>query len=352
MDKERAQGFMQKVIGDVGTAMSAALVLVGERTGLFRTMAGAGPLSAEELARRGEVHPRYAQEWLGAMTCAGYVEYDAASDRFTLPDEHAIYLTDPQSEAWLLGLFSGLPSIMAVIPTLADAFRSGAGVPFTDFGESLPVALEQMNRPVYENRLVRSWLPAMPAVVERLQAGGRAIDVGCGTGVIPLVLARAFPNARIEGLDLDARSIAIARAYAEQEGLQDRVRFVNASADALDREPGYDLITTFDVVHDLPDPLGVLKRIRGALADGGTYLMVEPKVDDLLEKNRDVPFARLLFAMSCLHCVPQSLAQGGTGLGACWGPARARELAAEAGFSHFAVLQVRSPAMAFYELKA
>ncbi len=352
MDKERAQGFMQKVIGDVGTAMSAALVLVGERTGLFRTMAGAGPLSAEELARRGGVHPRYAQEWLGAMTCAGYVEYDAASDRFTLPDEHAIYLTDPQSEAWLLGLFSGLPSIMAVIPTLADAFRSGAGVPFTDFGESLPVALEQMNRPVYENRLVRSWLPAMPAVVERLQAGGRAIDVGCGTGVIPLVLARAFPNARIEGLDLDARSIAIARAYAEQEGLQDRVRFVNASADALDREPGYDLITTFDVVHDLPDPLGVLKRIRGALADGGTYLMVEPKVDDLLEKNRDVPFARLLFAMSCLHCVPQSLAQGGTGLGACWGPARARELAAEAGFSHFAVLQVRSPAMAFYELKA
>lgn len=352
MDKERAQGFMQKVIGDVGTAMSAALVLVGERTGLFRTMAGAGPLSAEELARRGGVHPRYAQEWLGAMTCAGYVEYDAASDRFTLPDEHAIYLTDPQSEAWLLGLFSGLPSIMAVIPTLADAFRSGAGVPFTDFGESLPVALEQMNRPVYENRLVRSWLPAMPAVVERLQAGGRAIDVGCGTGVIPLVLARAFPNARIEGLDLDARSIAIARAYAEQEGLQDRVRFVNASADALDREPGYDLITTFDVVHDLPDPLGVLKRIRGALADGGTYLMVEPKVDDLLEKNREVPFARLLFAMSCLHCVPQSLAQGGTGLGACWGPARARELAAEAGFSHFAVLQVRSPAMAFYELKA
>lgn len=352
MDKERAQGFMQKVIGDVGTAMSAALVLVGERTGLFRTMAGAGPLSAEELARRGGVHPRYAQEWLGAMTCAGYVEYDPADDRYLLPDEHAIYLTDPQSEAWLLGLFSGLPSIMAVIPTLADAFRSGAGVPFTDFGESLPVALEQMNRPVYENRLVRSWLPAMPAVVERLQAGGRAIDVGCGTGVIPLVLARAFPNARIEGLDLDARSIAIARAYAEQEGLQDRVRFVNASADALDREPGYDLITTFDVVHDLPDPLGVLKRIRGALADGGTYLMVEPKVDDLLEKNRDVPFARLLFAMSCLHCVPQSLAQGGTGLGACWGPARARELAAEAGFSHFAVLQVRSPAMAFYELKA
>ncbi len=352
MDKERAQGFMLKVIGDVGTAMSAALVLVGERTGLFRAMAGAGPLSADELAHRGSVHPRYAQEWLGAMTCAGYVEYDPTTGRFALPDEHAIYLTDSQSETWLLGLFTGLPSVMAIVPTLADAFRNGSGVPFTGFGESLPVALEQMNRPVYESRLVRSWLPTMPTVVERLQAGGRAIDVGCGTGVIPLILARAFPNADIEGLDLDAHSIAIARAYAEQEDLQDRVRFVNASADALDSRPGYDLITTFDVVHDLPDPLGVLKRIRGALAEGGTYLMVEPKVDDLLERNKDVPLARLLFAMSCLHCVPQSLAQGGTALGACWGPKRARELASEAGFSHFAVLPVRSPAMAFYELKA
>jgi 2-polyprenyl-3-methyl-5-hydroxy-6-metoxy-1,4-benzoquinol methylase len=170
--------------------------------------------------------------------------------------------------------------------------------------------------------------------------------------VVPLLLARAFPQASIEGLDLDARSIAIARAYAEREGLQDRVRFLNASAEALSGQPGYDLVTTFDVVHDLPDPLGVLQRIRGALAEGGTYLMVEPKVDDLLENNRENPFGRMLFAISCLHCVPQSLAQGGPGLGACWGPARARELAAEAGFSRFEVLPVRSPAMAFYALRA
>ncbi|GAA4413499.1 class I SAM-dependent methyltransferase [Quisquiliibacterium transsilvanicum] len=352
MDKERAQRFMHKVIGDVATTLSGALVLVGDSTGLFRAMAGAGPLSADEVAQRSGVHPRYAQEWLGAMTCSGYVEHDPATDRFELPDEHAMYLTDPQSEAWLLGMFTGLPAMMAMAPRLADAFRSGGGVPFAEFGEALPVALEQMNRSVYESRLVRTWLPAVPAAVERLQAGGRAIDVGCGTGVVPLLLARAFPQASIEGLDLDARSIAIARSYAEREGLQDRVRFVNASAEALSGQPGYDLVTTFDVVHDLPDPLGVLQRIRGALAEGGTYLMVEPKVDDLLEKNRENPFGRMLFAISCLHCVPQSLAQGGPGLGACWGPTRARELAAEAGFSHFAVLPVRSPAMAFYELRA
>ncbi|HWS76532.1 MAG TPA: class I SAM-dependent methyltransferase [Quisquiliibacterium sp.] len=352
MDRERLQRFMTKVIGDVGTALAGALVLVGDQTGLFRAMAGAGPLQAADVAQRSGVHSRYAEEWLGAMTCAGYLEHDAAADTYQLPDEHALFFTDPQSEFYLGGMFMGLPGLMAMAPKLADAFRQGTGVSFAEFGAGLPVALEQMNRSVYENRLVRSWLPTMPQVVERLKAGGRAIDVGCGTGVVPLVLARAFPDARIDGLDLDERSIAIARGYAAEAGLQDRVRFIHASAEALSREPGYDLVTTFDVIHDLPDPLGVLERIRGALAEGGTYLMVEPKVDDLLENNRENPFGRMLFAISCLHCVPQSLAQGGPGLGACWGPTRARELAAQAGFSHFAVLPARSPAMAFYELRA
>lgn len=352
MDKERAQRFMQKVIGDVGTALSGALVLVGDRTGLFRAMAGAGPLQAAELARRSGVHPRYVEEWLAAMVCAGYVDHDPQTGRFTLPEEHAMYFADAAAETYLGGMFTGLPGMMAMAPKLADAFVQGKGLSFAEFGEGLPVALEQMNRTVYENRLVRSWLATMPQVVERLQAGGRAIDVGCGTGVVPLVLARAFPKASIEGLDLDPRSIAIARGYAEQAGLQQRVRFIQAPVDALSGQPGYDLITTFDVVHDLPDPLGALRRIRAALSDGGTYLMVEPKVDDALERNRENPLGRMLSAMSCLHCVPQSLAQGGPGLGACWGPTRARELAAEAGFSRFAVLPARSLAMAFYELRA
>lgn len=352
MDKERSQRFMAKVVGDLGTALSGALVLVGDRTGLFRAMAGAGPLAAVDLAARSGVRLRYVQEWLGAMTCAGYVEHDADTDRYRLPDEHAAFFADPGSELYLGGMFSGLPALMGMAPRLAEAFREGSGVSFAEFGETLPLALEQMNRNVYEKRLVRDWLPAMPQVVERLAAGGRAIDVGCGTGVVPLVLARAYPSARIEGLDLDARSIGIARGYAAQAGLQDRVRFVNASAEALAEAPGYDLVTTFDVIHDLPDPLGVMRQIRAALAEGGTYLMVEPKVSDLLEDNRQNPFGRMLFAISCLHCVPQSLAQGGPGLGACWGPTRARELATEAGFTRFNALPIRSPALAFYELRA
>ena len=209
-----------------------------------------------------------------------------------------------------------------------------------------------MNRSVYEHRLVGSWLPAMPDVVARLQAGGRALDVGCGTGVVPITLAKAFPTASVAGLDFDARSIDIARAHAHNAGVADRVTFLAESVDALPIEPGWDFISTFDVIHDLRDPSGAMTRIRSALAEGGTYLMVEPKVADRLEKNVKNPFARMLYGISCLHCVPQSLAQGGPGLGACWGEDRARQMAEQAGFARFERLDIRSPAMAFYALRS
>jgi len=351
MNKERSAQFMQKVVGDVGTAMAAALVLAGDQAGLFKAMAGAGALRAADLAARSGIHPRYAEEWLAAMACAGYVEYDGTADSFMLPEEHAVFFTDPASEYYLGGLFTGLPGLMAMAPQLGRAFASGGGINFADFGEQLPLALEGMNRSVYENRLVRSWLPTMPTVVQRLQQGGRAIDVGCGTGIVPLTLARAFPQATIEGLDLDTRSIEIARGYAQAAGLAERVRFTQGSVGTLGSDGKYDFISTFDVIHDLPDPAGALRDIRKALADGGTYLMVEPRVDDKLENNQGNPFGRMLYAISCLHCVPQSLAQGGPGLGACWGPTRARELAMAAGFASFAALPIRSPAMAFYEVR-
>ncbi len=352
MDKERSQLFMTRLVGDLGTAMAAALVFVGDRTGLFKAMAGAGPLSGAELAERTGIHPRYVEEWLAAMAGAGYVEHDAAGDLFELPDEHALFLTDPSSEYYLGGLFKGLPALMAMAPRIAAAFEHGGGVSFSDFGAEMPVALEQMNRPVYESRLVRSWLPALPEVVAKLQAGGRAIDIGCGTGVVPVTLAKAYPASRFVGLDLDERSIAIARGYAREAAVSDRVEFVSAPVEAMPTRPGWDFVSTFDVVHDLPDPVGALTKIRSALADGGTYLMVEPKVADRLEDNRDNPFARMLYGISCLHCVPQSLAQGGPGLGACWGRSRAADLAKQAGFSRFEQLDIRSPALAFYALRA
>jgi 2-polyprenyl-3-methyl-5-hydroxy-6-metoxy-1,4-benzoquinol methylase len=197
---------------------------------------------------------------------------------------------------------------------------------------------------------VRTWLPELPEVVARLRNGGRAIDVGCGTGVVPITLATAFPASTVAGLELDERSIAIAGERAAEAGVA--VEFVHAPVAELPLDPPWDLVTSFDVVHDLPDPVGALRRIRNALADGGTYLMAEPRVADRLEDNVDNPFARMLYGISTLHCVPQSLAQGGPGLGACWGKSRARELAAEAGFLRFDRLDIRSPVMRFYALRA
>ena len=352
MDRERSRQFMQKLVGDVATALATSLVFVGERSGLFKAMAGAGPLSSAALAAKCSVPVRYVEEWLAAMVGAGYVEHDPANERFALPDEHAMYLVDPASEYYLGGLVGGASRMVSMAPRIAAAYERGEGVPFAEFGAELPVALEQMNRAVYENRLVQSWLPALPDVVARLQAGGRAIDVGCGTGVVPVTLAKAFPAARVSGLDFDERSIAIARGYAMDAGVHTRVDFLHARVDALPLEPPWDFVSTFDVIHDLPDPAGALARIRAALADGGTYLMVEPRVADRLEDNTGNPFARMLYGVSCLHCVPQSLAQGGPGLGACWGESRARAIATQAGFRRFERLEIRSPVMAFYALRA
>lgn len=352
MDKERSQRFMLKAVGDVGTALAAALVHLGDRAGLFRAMAGAEPLTAQALADKTGIHPRYVEEWLATMVGARYLEHDPATDTFLLPDEHASFLIDSESEYYLGGLFAGLPSLMSALPLLEQAFRSGGGVAFADYGAALPLAFESMNRSVYRNRLVRTWLPTMPEVLARLQAGGSAIDLGCGTGVVPVTLAAAFPQARFAGLDLDARSIDIAREAARSEGVADRVSFVQGPIEQLPVEQPWDFISTFDVVHDLPEPDAALRAIRAALAEGGTYLMVEPKVADRLEKNTDNPFARMLYGISCLHCVPQSLAQGGPGLGACWGPAEARRRARAAGFTRFDQLDIRSPALAFYALRA
>jgi SAM-dependent methyltransferase len=340
---------MQKLVGDIATALATSLVLVGERSGLFAAMAGAGPLASDELARRSGVPVRYVEEWLAALASAGYVEHDPTNGLFSLPDEHAIFLVDPSSEYYLGGLVDAQLGLMLMAPRVAEAFQGGEGIPFAEFGAALPVALERMNRSVYENRLVRNWLPELPEVVSRLAAGGRVIDVGCGTGVVPVTLARAFPTAQVAGIDLDERSISLASRYASEAGVA--VRFIQGPVEALPLDPPWDLVTSFDVVHDLPDPLSALRRIRAALADGATYLMVEPRVADELEGNIGNPFARMLYGISCLLCVPQSLAQGGPGLGACWGEARARELATRAGFRQFVRLGIHSPVMAFYALR-
>ena len=353
MNKEKSQAFMLKVVSDLATSLAVALVHVGDRVGLFKAMAGAGPMKREQLEQRTGIHARYLEEWLAAMLCSGYVEHDADADTWLLPDEHAMFFASPASEYYLGGLFKGAPAMAAMAPQLASAFETGQGISFQAYGEGTPMALEHMNRSVYEARLVKVWLPNLPQVVQALEQGGSAIDIGCGTGVIPVLLAQAFPRARVTGLDSDPRSIAIARENAARAGVGERVKFLLQSASELRADDeGYDFISTFDCIHDLGDPEGTLARIRGALKRGGTYLMVEPKVAERLNDNVANPFARMLYGMSCMHCVPQSLSQGGPGLGACWGATRAKLMALDAGFSQFNALPIKSPVQAFYEVRA
>ena len=351
MDRNKVQQFMLKVIGDVGASVTAGLVFIGTRVGLFQALAGAGLLRLDQVVARAGLQARYVEEWLAGMVASGYLRYDPEAQTYTLPDEHAYFLASEGSDHDLGALFQGLPMMLAAAPKVALAFQQGGGVTFQDFGEEFPASIDHMNRGLYEHRLVQSWLPTMPEVVQRLQQGGAALDIGCGTGTVSLLLAQAFPPAQVVGLDIDRRSVDMARERAREAGLSHRVTFILGSAKWLPDTPQYDFISSFDVVHDLVDPLGALQRLRRILAPGGTYLMVEPKVSDRLEENQH-PFAVMMYGMSVLHCLTQSLAHDGAGLGACWGEAKARALVHAAGFSHFEPLNIRSPVQAFYEVKA
>jgi hypothetical protein len=279
LDKEKSTQFMLKLVGDIGTALAAGSVLVGDQCGLFKAMAGVGPVSADALARRAAIAPRYVEEWLAVMAGAGYVEHDADADTFVLPDEHAMFLTDESSEYYLGGLFQGLPGLLAITPRLVSAFKSGEGVSFSEFGAGLPQALEAMNRSVYENRLVRAGC---------LRCRGGGAPAGRRAGPRRGLRHRRGSDHPGESLpDRDHRRARSRRAFdrhrarhARDAGVADRVDFLAEPVEALPTEPGWDFISTFDVIHDLPDPLGAMTRIRSALNEGGTYLMVEPKVAD------------------------------------------------------------------------
>lgn len=351
MDKAKTQQFMMKIIGDVGSSVAAGLVFIGDRVGLFRAMAADEPLQLDEVVAKTGLQARYVEEWLAGMVVAGYLTYDPEAHTYTLPEEHAYFLASEGTDHFLGGLYRGLPRMLGTAPQVATAFEQGGGVTFQDYGEEFPHIIEHMNRGQYEQRLVQSWLPTMPEVVTRLQHGGSALDIGCGTGVVPLLIAKAFPQARVTGVDIDQRSIDTARQRAQESGLNDRVTFVLSSAKWLPDTPRYDFISTFDCVHDLVDPLGTLQRIHRILAPGGTYLMVEPKVADQLENNIN-PIGVMMYGFSVLHCLTQSLAHDGAGLGACWGEGKARALAQQAGFTHFEALDIRSPVQSFYAIKA
>ena len=347
MDKNKIKAFADHVVGDMGSAMGAGLAYVGTKVGLFRAMAGGGPVTPEVLATKTGLQKRYVTEWLKGMVCAKYLDYDPETQTYELPDEHAYLVASEGTDHYVGGLFYSVPMMLGMAPRVADAFIHGGGVPFSDYGSEGVLAIDLMNRGLYEKRLANYWLTTCPATHERLIAGGHVLDFGCGSGRVSIALAKDFPKSSFIGIDTDSASIAAATETALQENLTKQVRFECGTTEVLPTDEYYDLITICDCIHDLSDPLGILTTLRPLLTKGGILFIIEPKAADKLEDNIHSVGA-MYYGMSVFHCMTQSLASGGPGLGTCMGPASMEALTREAGFGHFEILDIKSQTNIFY----
>ncbi len=335
---------------DMAGVAALGLIYLGDRLGLFAALRNGGPATAAELAARTGLVERYLREWLSGMAAAGYLRYDAPAQRFTLTAEHAAYLADPDSASFTAPTAQYVLKILEQADAVAHSFRHGGGVPYSAYDVGVTEGFERSALATFRNSLVQTWLPALPGVVEALEAGGSMLDVGCGGGGACLTVAQAFPHARVAGIDAHPPAVERAQSAATAAGLGDRVTFTVMRAEDLPATPAYDLVTTFDVVHDLADPVGALGSIRRVLKPDGAYLMMDPNAADTLEGNLSTQ-GQFFYWVSVYYCLTVSLAQAGVGLGTCMGEARARELAAEAGFSSFRRLPIEDGWNALFDLR-
>ena len=333
IDMGKLQEFMGTFVADFGATMAAGNVVIGHNLGLYKALAEA-PASADELADQTGTSPRYIAEWLRGQAAGGYVSYDPVAEVFSLTAEQAYALADPEGPLYLPGAFVLALGALRAESQIADAFRTGAGMGWHEHHEDVFTGCEMFFRPGYVASLVSSWIPALDGVAGKLAAGGRVADVGCGHGASTVLLAQAYPKAKILGSDYHQASIDIARKRAADAGVADRARFEVASAQTFSGT-GYDLIATFDCVHDMGDPVGAARHIRQALDADGTWLIVEPIAGDTLAENLN-PVGRIYYSASVFVCVPNARSQpGGYALGAQAGEAAIRQVAGQAGFTRF-----------------
>ncbi len=334
VDGDRLMAFVFRAVEEVGATLNAALVVMGDKLGLYRAMAGAGPLSAGALAERADVAERYVREWLNAQAAGGFVEYDPATNRYSLPPEQEVALTDSDSPAYLPGFFQTAIGSVLDSPRITEAARSGAGVGWHEHGHDVFDGCERFFRAGYNAHLISEWLPALDGVVEKLERGATVADLGCGHGASTILMAQAFPNSTFVGSDYHEGSIETARARAAEAGVADRVRFEHAPAAA---HPGkdYELVTMFDCLHDMGDPVGAARHVHDLLAPDGTWMIVEPNAGDRIEDNLN-PVGRAFYGFSTLLCTPASLSQEvGLALGAQAGEARIRDVVTAGGLTRF-----------------
>lgn len=347
MDQDKVAEFMGRVVTDFAATGAAGLAVVGHRLGLYRALVE-GPATPEQFAERTGCHVRYLAEWLRGQAAGGYVTYDPATGEFSLTEEQAFCLADPNGPDVPAAFVAALGYLRAE-PQIAEAFRTGAGVAWHEHNEDVFVGVDAFYRPGYVAALVPEWIPALDGVEAKLIAGGRVADVGCGLGSSAVLISQAYPRTTVVGSDYHAESVELARKKAAEAGVSDRVTFEVATAETF-TGTGYDLVTMFDALHDMGDPVGAARRVREALAPDGTWLVVEPFASDVVEENFN-PVGRLYYNGSTFLCVPNALSQpGGYALGAQAGEAAIRQVVTDAGFTRFR-RAVQTPFNLVYEVR-
>jgi ubiquinone/menaquinone biosynthesis C-methylase UbiE len=333
IDMDKLNEFVGRFVTDLGATVAAGNVVIGHRLGLYRALAS-GPATPDELAGRTRTNPRYVAEWLRGQAAGGYVEYDPAADRYSMTEEQAFALANPDGAVYAPGAFVLALGALRAEPRITEAFRSGTGFGWHEHDEDVFIGCEQFFRPGYIANLVPSWIPALDGVEDKLRAGATVADIGCGLGASTILLAQHYPNSRFAGSDYHDQSIELARKRAADAGVADRVRFEVASAASFSGS-GYDLAASFDCLHDMGDPLGAARHVRRALKPDGSWLVVEPNAADEPAGNMN-PVGRLYYNFSTLLCVPNAMSQpGGYTLGAQAGEAAIRQVVTEAGFTRF-----------------
>jgi SAM-dependent methyltransferase len=332
IDEAKLEAFMGQAVTDMAAVISAPLMMIGEKLGLYKAMAGAGPLTSAEIADRSGAAERYVREWLGNQAAGGYVTYDPQTDRYTLPNEHALALADEDSPFYILGVYDSIASLYADEDKITEAFRSGEGMGWHEHDPRLFCGTERFFRPGYRAHLVGEWIPALQGVQQKLERGAKVADIGCGHGASTVIMAQAFPNSEFFGFDYHAPSIERAREAAKEAGVDNRTTFATHAAKEYPGD-GYDLVCVFDCLHDMGDPVGASRHVLETLDSDGTWMIVEPFANDHVEENLN-PVGRVFYGASTMICTPASLDQEvGLALGAQAGEARLTEVLKQGGFS-------------------
>ena len=334
IDEAKLHAFMHRAVGDMGAAMHAVLIVLGDRLGLYKAMGDGKPITPAELASRTGTSERYVREWLNANAASGYITYDADTQRYTLPPEQALALAVENSPAFLPGAFQIISSCFNDQAKIENAFRSGKGVGWHEHHHDLFHGTERFFRPGYIANLTSQWIPALSGVEAKLKQGAKVADIGCGLGASTILMAKAFPKSEFYGFDYHGKSIDLARQEAKREAVEDHLHFEAATAKDY---PGqeYDFVACFDCLHDMGDPVGAAAQVRSTMKDDGTWMIVEPFAEDATEANLN-PIGRVFYSASTLLCVPASISQEvGLALGAQAGEKRIGEVVRAGGFTRF-----------------